>query len=43
MLHKTLKYIGDRLDTPMRMPGKPGQVLVGVGGMEVIQHQEGVD
>jgi hypothetical protein len=43
MRHQPFQHIGNRLDSPVRMPGKPGQALIGVTGMEVVQHQERIE
>jgi hypothetical protein len=42
MLHLAVKHIGDGLDTPVGVPGKSGEVMAGIVGMEVIKQQEGI-
>jgi len=42
MLHPSLKYISHRFDAPVGMPGKAGEVVVGVNGMKIVEKQEGV-
>jgi len=42
MLYKAVHHVGDGLDAPMRMPRKTSQVLFGVVGTEIIEHQERV-
>ena len=43
MFHQPFQHVGDGLDAAVRMPGESGQVLVRVGGMEIVQHQEGIE
>ncbi len=37
------QHVGDGLDAAVRVPGEPGEVLVGVVGAEVVQQQEGIE
>ena len=43
MFHQPFQHVGDGLDAAVGMPGESGQILIRVGGVEVVQHQEGVE
>jgi hypothetical protein len=42
MLHSAMKHVRYRLDTAVWMPGKTGNVITLITGMEIIQQQEWV-
>ena len=41
--HVAVEHIGHRLEAAMRMRGEAGDVVVGIVGREVIEHQERVE
>ena len=42
MLDITFEDIGDGLDSPVRVPGKSFEILLGLIGTEIVEEQEGV-
>ena len=43
VLHIALEHVRYRLNAAMRVPGKPLDVLIGIGVAEIVEHQEGVE
>jgi hypothetical protein len=43
VLHVSLEDVGDRLDSPVGVPGKAGKVLGGVGRVEIVQKEERIE
>lgn len=43
MFYASGKNICNRLDTPMRMPGEPCQIVFGVFVAKIVQKKEGVE
>src|SRR5204863_460113 len=40
MLHRSRQHVGDRFDPAVRMPRKPGEVVVGVVVAEIVEQQK---
>jgi len=40
MFHRAMDHVGDRLDPPMRVPGKPFQIMGRIIRVEVVEEQE---
>ena len=43
MLNPALMHIGDRLNPPVRVPGKPLEVMLRIVGMEIVEQQERIE
>ena len=43
VLDRARQHVGDRLDAAVRMPRKPGEVVVGAVVAEVVEQQEGIE
>jgi len=43
VLHLSAQHIGDRFNAAVRMPGKPGYVVIGIIVAEVVHQQERVE
>ncbi|MBT9163066.1 MAG: hypothetical protein DDT27_01635 [Dehalococcoidia bacterium] len=43
VLYAAVNDVGDRFDPPVRVPGKPFQIIRGMIRMEVVKHEEGVE